>query len=168
MNFFCKCREFDRRRSRFHKWMWVGSPVAALVSSAIFSTVSPAWKPPIQPKVKIVAGGESAAKPEDCRGTVVGPGINQPDPFPGYGGFVGFESPVRLKNGTWLIGFNAGYWHASAPTPFRYPANVLEEYRGYGMPVDLDAPTGGRAMIVRSRDQGKDLEQAGDAHRHAG
>ena len=44
-------------------------------------------------------------------------GVNQPDPFPGYAGFVGWESPIRLKNGEWLVGFNAGYWHASAPTP---------------------------------------------------
>jgi len=133
-----------------------GGVVAVLLSCTILvSSIGRSGTLPLQPRVTVVDGGESKARPEDCRGTVVGPGINQPDPFPGYGGFVGFESPVRLKNGTWLIGFNAGYWHASAPTPFRYPAKTLELYSGYGMPVDINAPTGGRAMLVRSTDQGR-------------
>ena len=109
----------------------------------------------LRPIVKIVEGGESTTRPEDCRATLVGPGVNQPDPFPGYGGFVGWESPIRLKNGDWLVGFNAGYWHASAPTPLRYPAKTLEEYRKMGLPADIVAPTGGRAMIMRSTDEGK-------------
>ena len=108
-----------------------------------------------RPQVKVVEGGESRAKPEECRGVIVGPGINQPAPFPGYRGFVGWESPIRLKNGDWLVGFNAGYWHASAPTPLSYSAKTLEEYRKLGLPADVVAPTGGRAMITRSRDQGK-------------
>ena len=58
--------------------------------------------------VKAVTGGESASTPDSCRGTVVGKGVNEPDPFPGYGGFVGWESPVRLHDGTWIVGFNAG------------------------------------------------------------
>ncbi len=69
----------------------------------------------LRPVVRIVEGGESKARPEDCRATLVGPGVNQPDPFPGYGGFVGWESPVRLKNGDWLVGFNAGYRHFWRP-----------------------------------------------------
>lgn len=76
------------------------------------------------PQVEVVERGESKARPDDCRAILVGPGVNQPDPFPGYGGFVGWKSPVRLKNGDWLVGFNAGYWHASAPTPLRYPAKM--------------------------------------------
>jgi hypothetical protein len=37
--------------------------------------------------------------------------MNQPEPFPGYGGFVGWESPVLLRHGTWLVG--AGdLWYA--------------------------------------------------------
>jgi len=103
----------------------------------------------------VVEGGDSTARPEDCRAILVGPGINQPDPFPGYGGFVGWESPARLSNGDWLVGFNAGYWHASAPTPLRYPAKTLEAYLKMGLPAGVVAPTGGRAMIIRSRDQGK-------------
>ena len=85
-------------------------------------------------RVKVVTGGEPKAKPADCRRILVGRGINQPDPFPGYKKFVGWESPIRLKNGTWLVGFNAGWGHASYPTP--------------------EAPTGGRAMLIRSTDEG--------------
>src|SRR3954470_24538781 len=95
--------------------------------------VTCAAKPPVEPvqqktsppQVKVVENGESKARPEDCRGIIVGPGINQPDPFPGYAGFVGWESPIRLRNGTWLVGFNAGYWHASVSTPMQYsPAHL--------------------------------------------
>jgi hypothetical protein len=107
------------------------------------------------PVVKIVEGGESQVRPEDCLGTLVGPGINQPDRFPGYGGFVGWVSPVRLKNGDWLVGFSAGYWHASAPTPLRFSPKTIAEYRKIGLPAGVVAPTGGRAMIMRSTDEGK-------------
>jgi hypothetical protein len=107
------------------------------------------------PRVEVVANGESKTKPGECRAILVGPGVNQPDPFPGYGGFIGWESPVRLKNGTWMVGFNAGYWHASPPTPLRYSAKSLAEYRKMGLPADIVAPTGGRAMIIRSTDEGK-------------
>jgi photosystem II stability/assembly factor-like uncharacterized protein len=108
-----------------------------------------------RPVVKVVQNGESSAKPDDCRGIIVGPGVNQPDSFPGYRGFVGWESPIRLSTGEWLIGFNAGYWHASAPTPLNYSPKTLAEYIKMGLPADIVAPTGGRAMIVRSNDQGK-------------
>jgi photosystem II stability/assembly factor-like uncharacterized protein len=103
--------------------------------------------------VKVVANGESAAGPEDCRGTLVGPGVNQLDPFPGYRGFVGWESPVRLRNGSWLVGFNAGYWHFSPPTPFAHEAEA-KMYGERGMPLDISAPRGGRAMLIRSADAG--------------
>jgi hypothetical protein len=108
-----------------------------------------------RPAVKVVEGGESKVRPEDCLATIVGPGVNQPDPFPGYGGFVGWVSPIRLHSGDWLVGFSAGYWHASAPTPLRYSAKTIKEYRKIGMPADIVAPTGGRAMIIRSTDEGK-------------
>jgi sialidase-1 len=84
--------------------------------------------------VNVVSGGEPKAKAADCRRMLVGPGVNQPDPFPGYQRFVGWEAPIRLKNGTWLVGFNAGWGHASYPKP--------------------EAPTGGRAMLIRSTDEG--------------
>lgn len=125
---------------------------AVVATSALAASTSTS---PSAPQVVVVEGGDSKTRPEDCRAVLVGPGINQPDPFPGYGGFVGWESPVRLKNGDWLVGFNAGYWHASAPTPLRYPAKTLEEYLKLGLPAGVVAPTGGRAMIMRSTDQGK-------------
>jgi len=112
----------------------------------------PAMAPP---EVRVNPDGESKAKSEDCRATLIGPGVNEPEPFPGYAGFVGWDSPVRLKSGVWLVGFNAGYWHASAPTPLRYPAKTLQEYYKMGLPKGIVAPTGGRAMIVRSADEGK-------------
>ena len=110
---------------------------------------------PSPPKVNIVNGGESRLKPEDCIATLVGPDINQPDPFPGYSGFVGWVSPMRLRSGDWLVGFSAGYWHASAPTPLRYSSENLVTYLKLGLPADIVAPTGGRAMIIRSTDKGK-------------
>jgi hypothetical protein len=124
-------------------------------SCAAEGTAHAAFDPAPAVTVKIVEHGESSARPEDCRGVIVGPGKNQPDGFPGYAGFVGWESPIRLANGDWLVGFNAGYWHASAPTPLQYPAARLEEYKQMGLPTNIEAPTGGRAMIVRSTDQGK-------------
>jgi photosystem II stability/assembly factor-like uncharacterized protein len=109
----------------------------------------------LRPQIRVVEGGESQVKPDECRATLVGPSVNPPDPFPGYGGFVGWESPIRLRNGVWLVGFNAGYWHASAPTPLHYPAKTLEEYHKLGLPADIVAPTGGRALLIRSTDEGK-------------
>jgi sialidase-1 len=106
------------------------------------------------PQVKVVENGESKTSPDVCRGIIVGPGVNQPEPFPGYAGFVGWDTPIKLKNGTWLVGFNAGYWHASPPTPLHYSQKTIDDYRKMGMP-DVVAPTGGRAMITRSTDEGK-------------
>src|SRR6188472_1713267 len=120
-----------------------------------FIGLSPASAKPPRPAIKVVQNGESTAKPDDCRGIIVGPGVNQLDPFPGYRGFVGWESPIRLSTGEWLVGFNAGYWHASPPTPLNYSPKTLAEYVKMGLPADIEAPTGGRAMLVRSTDQGK-------------
>ncbi|MBM3802330.1 MAG: exo-alpha-sialidase [Acidimicrobiia bacterium] len=126
--------------------------VAVLVGLTILchrATSAPVSRPVV--KVKVVPSQEPSA----LRQTIIGPGKNQPDPFPGYGGFVGWESPVRLKNGTWLVGFNAGYWHGSPPTPLRVAAKDLHDWTRMGFPPNFDAPTGGRAMLVRSTDNGK-------------
>lgn len=128
---------------------------AFLLSLSALVLADPAGAEAPRPVVKVVEGGESPTRPENCRGLIVGPGVNQPDPFPGYAGFVGWESPIRLADGDWLVGFNAGYWHASAPTPLRYPAKELEAYRKLGLPEGIAAPTGGRAIVTRSRDEGK-------------
>jgi len=111
------------------------------------------------PTVKIVEGGESAKKPEECRTVVLGPGKNQPDPYPGYGGFVGWVSPIRLSNGDLVLGFNAGYWHASAPTPLRFSPGTIAAYHKMGLPKDIISPTGGVAMIMRSTDDGQTWSQ---------
>ena len=73
-------------------------------------------------------------RPEDCLGTIIGPGIDQPDRFPGYEGFVGWVSPIRLRNGDLLVGFSAGYWHASPPTPLRFSPGTIAAYRKIGLP----------------------------------
>ncbi len=104
--------------------------------------------------VKVVPDGESATSSADCRRMLIGPGVNQPDPHPGYAGFVGWQCPIRLRNGVWLVSFSSGYWHASPPTPLRVDAETLEEWVRLGFPTNVDAPTGGRAMLIRSGDEG--------------
>ena len=111
---------------------------------------------PNPPAVKVVQGGDPAQDYRECRSMLVGPGVNQPDPYPGYGGFVGWQSPIVLVDGTMLVGFSSGYWHASPPTAYfaENPA-AMEKWKKIGMPTDVDAPRGGRAEIIRSTDGGK-------------
>ena len=111
---------------------------------------------PNPPAVKVVQGGDPAQDYRECRSMLVGPGVNQPDPYPGYGGFVGWQSPIVLVDGTMLVGFSSGYWHASPPTAYfaENPA-AMEKWKKIGMPTDIDAPRGGRAEIIRSTDGGK-------------
>ncbi len=104
--------------------------------------------------VRVVQGGESAVSYADCRRMLIGPGVNQPDPHPGYAGFVGWQHPVRLRSGALLVGFSTGYWHASPPTPLQVDAETLAEWQRLGFPADVDAPIGGRAMLIRSDDGG--------------
>jgi len=73
---------------------------------------------------------------------------------PGYTGFVGWQHPIRLRNGTLLVGFSTGYWHGSPPTPLLIDAQTLADWRKIGFPDEVDAPTGGRAMLIRSEDDG--------------
>jgi hypothetical protein len=105
--------------------------------------------------VKVVEGGEAAARAADLRRVVVGPGVNEPDRFPGFGGSVAWAGVARSSRGTLLVAFNAGYWHVSPPTPFVMPQPKLDFYRSIGMPRDVVAPTGGRIMFVRSEDEGR-------------
>ena len=106
-------------------------------------------------QVQVVEGGESLVPAADCRQMLVGPGVNQPDPYPGYGGFVGWEAPLRLSDGTLLVVFSAGYWHGSLPTPLQMPQAQMDRWHGLGMPKGFQAPRGGRAMIMRSTDNGR-------------
>lgn len=109
---------------------------------------------PEAPEVRVVKGGESHLPAARCRKMIVGPGFNQPDPFPGYTGFVGWECPTRLRDGTMIVTFSAGYWHASLPTPLDPEWEKYSSWKRAGMPTDVDAPRGGRAMITRSTDNG--------------
>ena len=43
------------------------------------------------PAVTVVQGGDPAEDYRHCRHMLVGPGVNQPDPYLGYGGFVGWH-----------------------------------------------------------------------------
>ena len=108
------------------------------------------------PVVRVVTGGEPAEDYRQLRRMLVGPDVNQPDPYPGYAGFVGWQSPIVLQDGTMLVGFSSGYWLASPPTDY-FAANpaAQEEWRKIGMPVDVQAPRGGRAELIRSTDGGK-------------
>ncbi len=106
-------------------------------------------------EVKVISGSESAARAVDCRRMLIGPGVNQPDPHPGYAGFVGWDAPLRLRDGTLLVSFSTGYWHASPPTPLRVAPDTLAQWKKLGMPTDVEAPTGGRAMLIRSADDGR-------------
>ena len=131
---------------------YVKAVVTVVVLSLSAMTTAGAEKPQ-SPTFNVVSGGESHLPAAKCRKMIVGPGVNQPDPFPGYAGFVGWECPTRLRDGTMLVAFNAGYWHASLPTPFDPGWKSAARWRELGMP-DVDAPTGGRAMIARSTDGG--------------
>jgi BNR repeat-like domain len=108
------------------------------------------------PAVKVVRGGDPVQDYRQCRRMLVGPGVNQPAPYPGYRGFVGWQSPIVLQDGTMLVGFSSGYWHASPPSAYfvENPA-AREAWKKIGMPTDIDAPRGGRAEIIRSTDGGK-------------
>lgn len=132
--------------------------VLLAVSAYCAASVLPAQdaQHPRGPSVKVVQGGEPAQDYRQCRRMLVGPGVNPPEPYPGYRGFVGWQSPLVLQDGTMLVGFSSGYWHASPPTAY-FQANpaAREEWKKIGMPTDIDAPRGGRAELIRSTDSGK-------------
>ncbi|MCK5527226.1 MAG: exo-alpha-sialidase [Candidatus Latescibacteria bacterium] len=107
----------------------------------------------VRPACNVIESPKIVGDFRACRRMLVGPGVNQPAPFPGYTGFVGWESVIRLRNGTWLLGFSAGYWHASPPTPFTQDPEVIRGWEKIGFPADIEAPRGGRAMISRSTDE---------------
>jgi len=110
-----------------------------------------------------VVGHEPAPKRyESCRHMIVGPGVNQPEAYPGYGGFVGWGGVTRLRSGRWVLTFSSGYWHASFPrTPAiddairtdPYWRERVEKWKEMGLP-DVLAPRGGRCHIMFSDDEG--------------
>ena len=113
--------------------------------------------PPPQPVVKVVPCPEQTRHLR-FRRTLVGPGINQPQPYPGYEGFVGWSGIARTKSGALLVTFSSGYWHASPPTgPAPLPADFAKLFRtlsGRDLST-INAPRGGRAEFIRSRDGGR-------------
>ena len=83
-----------------------------------------------------------------CRRTLVGPWRNQPEEYEGYNGFVGWASIVILRTGRWIVTFNSGYWHVSAPTV----GQGLKEERNKA--YMLSHPDLYRAMPLETKDQG--------------
>ena len=104
------------------------------------------------------AGGqESSAKldAKSARVIVTGHDFNLCDPFPGRGEFGWPGNVQRLDNGDLLMVHSWGYWHASFASPRLFEPDTRQRYQNRGWPVDFEAPTGGRAMLTRSRDNGR-------------
>lgn len=129
---------------------WISTMLMFLIATSLTTAHAENKLPEVT--IKVVQGGESHLSADKCRKMIVGPGVNQPDPFPGYNGMVGWSCPVRLRDGTMYVTFSAGYWHGSPPTP------LTEQYIQYltkaGLPLDLEAPRGGQAMITISQNNG--------------
>src|SRR4029079_7859932 len=68
--------------------------------------------------VKVVPLNESGNDFRKCRQMLVAPGVTQPEAYPCYADIVSWQSPIVLRDGTMLVGFSSGYWHASPPTDF--------------------------------------------------
>jgi sialidase-1 len=120
----------------------------------IFSIVHYSLAQEAGPAIIVVPQKESRAY-EQSRRVLVGPGLKQPKPYPGYAGFVGWASILRTRTGALLLTFSSGYWHASPPTPITgIKAGDIEQWQKMGMP-EVNAPRGGRAEIMRSDDNGK-------------
>ena len=117
-------------------------------------TAAPAFAQELRPRIVATPEPESRAWQEHRR-VLVKPGYKQPQPYPGYTGFVGWASVARTRAGTLLMTFSSGYWHASPPTPIQSikPEDVVNWHK-MGMP-EVEAPRGGRAEIMRSEDGGK-------------
>lgn len=90
----------------------------------------------------------------ECRRLLVGMGVNEPVPFPGYSGFVGWETPCVLESREQIVSFSAGYWHASLPSPVDFAPETRVSWAKGGCPMEIEAPRGGRAMLIRSGDGG--------------
>jgi len=132
-------------------------PAAWLLFASLCTSVLAAETPAAKaPSIKVVAEPKPSGDYRECRRMLVGPNVNQPEPYPGYAGFVGWQSPIVLRDGTMLVGFSSGYWHASPPTDyFKQDQSQFEQWKKIGMPTDIVAPRGGRAEIIRSTNNGK-------------
>jgi len=92
---------------------------------------------------------------EKARVLVTGPGFNRPDPFPGRGEFSWAGNVQRLPDGELLLVHSMGYYHVSFAQPRLIEPKLRSNWLKEGWPLDFPAPTGGRAMLTRSRDGGK-------------
>ncbi len=111
-------------------------------------------------KVRVqVVKNSSTGNFKSCRKLVTGPGFNEHPKYPGCTGFIGWESVTRLSSGEMLCTFSAGYWHVSFPTPIDVKPDLLKRFQKSGFPLKPFAPTGGRALICRSKDNGKTWTQ---------
>ncbi|MBN2377460.1 MAG: exo-alpha-sialidase [Sedimentisphaerales bacterium] len=115
--------------------------------------------PDLKISFKVIGSDPPAGRHLACRQMLVGPWHNQPEPYPGYNGFVGWSGTTRLKSGRWLVTFSSGFWHASFPWTDEYRNNPdcrkwVDNYHNIGCP-DIPAPRGGRAHVIYSDDQGK-------------
>ncbi len=107
---------------------------------------------------KVIGNEPAAGRYQACRRMIVGPDVNQPKPYEGYNGFVGWAGVTRLRSGRWLLTFTSGTWHATVPWTDEIrqdPAcrKQFEQWQKIGLP-DLPAPRGGRAHIMFSDDEG--------------
>jgi photosystem II stability/assembly factor-like uncharacterized protein len=98
---------------------------------------------------------EDGRSASDLRVTVTAPGFNRPDPFPGRGEFSWPGNIVRLPDGELLMVHSFGYYHVSFAQPRLIEPGRRAEWLKEGWPLDFAAPTGGRSMIVRSKDGGR-------------
>lgn len=114
-------------------------------------------EPLIQPESDASGPASPAGIPyEDARKCIVGYDHNRPDPFPGLGDFIGWNGDiVRLANRELMFVHSAGYWHVSFATPVMLTGELRKSYSAWRLDLDHEAPSGGRVMCVRSRDNGK-------------
>ena len=97
---------------------------------------------------------------EQARLCVTGFDHNRPANFPGLGDFIGWARGIeRAPNGDLLLVHSAGYWHVSFATPRVFHQETRKKWAKEGWPLDYNAPTGGRSMMTRSKDEGKTWSQ---------
>ncbi|MBC8356355.1 MAG: exo-alpha-sialidase [Planctomycetes bacterium] len=124
------------------------SVALAIALTALLSSLVP----------RAAAVAKEEAKPqtiEQTRITVTGHEFNRPDPFPGQGNFSWPGNMVRLPDGELLLVHSAGYYHVSFAQPRLIEPALRKRWLTDGWPLDFAAPTGGRSMLVRSRDGGR-------------
>ena len=107
---------------------------------------------------RAVGGEPEGDRWKSCRRMIVGPGVNEPETYEGYGGFVGWAGVTRLRSGRWLLAFTSGIWHVTVPWTDDIRKDdacrkQFEAWQKIGLP-DLPAPRGGRTHLMHSDDGG--------------